>query len=385
MWPEFEADEIAAVGRVLESGRVNYWTGEEGRAFEAECAARFGARYGVALANGTLALDLALRVSGITAGDEVIVTPRSFVASVSTVALCGARPVFADVDRESQNVTERTIEPLITSRTRAILPVHLGGWPCDMPAIMDLAEANGLVVIEDCAQAHGAEFRGAPVGSFGHLAAFSFCQDKIMTTAGEGGLLITDDAGLFDKAASFKDHGKNLSKLGSPSANGAFRYIHDQLGSNYRMTEVQAAVGRVQLGKLAHWLATRRNNAAYWNEALADLAGIRLTIPPDHIAHAYYKYYAFIEPEAFKSGWDRDRLLQELRNAGVICFSGSCPEIYLEKAFANVPGAQSADRLPAARELGNTSLMFLSDPTISTDQIAGWANTVRRLVSAAVR
>ncbi|WP_278389154.1 DegT/DnrJ/EryC1/StrS family aminotransferase, partial [Idiomarina abyssalis] len=180
-WPSFTAEEAKAVQDVVLSNRVNYWTGTECREFEKEFAAWADASYAVALGNGTLALDVALKALGVSAGDEVIVTPRTFIASISTVVNAGATPVFADIDRDSQNIEAHTIAPVITSRTKAIIVVHLAGRPAEMDAIMDLAGKHGLYVIEDCAQAHGARYKGCSVGSIGHIGAWSFCQDKIMT------------------------------------------------------------------------------------------------------------------------------------------------------------------------------------------------------------
>ena len=379
VWPVFDEEQQAAVQRVLESGRVNYWTGPEGRAFEAEFAARFGARHAIALGNGTLALDLALRAVGVTAGDEVIVTPRSFMASASCVALLGATPVFVDVHPDSQNMTLAGVEQALTPRTKAILPVHLAGWPCDMDGIMALADRHGLAVIEDCAQAHGAAINGQSVGSFGTAAAYSFCQDKIMTTGGEGGMLLTDSEAVYRWAWAFKDHGKSSAKMNAGNGSREFRYVHDSIGSNYRMTEMQAAIGRVQLRRLDNWLEIRHRNAGLWRESLADLAALRLPQPGPGVKHAYYKFYAFLVPEALRPDWSRARILQEANDAGVACFSGSCPEIYRETAFADDDRAP----LPVAKRLGETSLMLLVDPTLDENRIRVDAEKLRAVIDRA--
>jgi dTDP-4-amino-4,6-dideoxygalactose transaminase len=275
-WPRFDEDEIAAAERVLRSGRTNYWTGTECKGFEEEFAAYHGVEHAVALANGTLALELALRILGVGPGDEVIVTPRSFFASASCVMQVGARPVFADVDRDSQNISAKSIKEKITAKTRAILPVHLAGWPCDMPAIMDLATEHGLVVVEDCAQAHGARINGKPVGSFGDAAAFSFCQDKIMSTAGEGGMLLTKESGAWQKAWEFRDHGKSLSRVFADDHPIGFRWLHESFGSNWRLTEIQGAIGRIQLKKLDGWVESRRLNAAHLRDGLSSIPLLRI-------------------------------------------------------------------------------------------------------------
>jgi dTDP-4-amino-4,6-dideoxygalactose transaminase len=335
-WPFFADDEIDAVQKVLQSGKVNYWTGEECRDFEKEFAEYVGVKHAIALANGTLALELALKAYGIGEGDEVIVTSRTFIASASCAVMCGATPVCADVDSVSQNITAETIADKITARTKAIICVHLAGWPCDMDAIMQLAQKHNLIVIEDCAQAHGAKYKEQPVGSIGHIAAFSFCQDKIMTTGGEGGMLVTNDEEIYKKCWAFKDHGKSYDAVYNRQHPPGFRWLHESFGTNWRLTEMQAAIGRCQLKKLDEWVEKRRKNAQVLNEAFADEKALRLTIPGPDIFHSYYKYYVFVRPEMLKDGWDRDRIMAEINEAGVPCYSGSCSEIYLEKAFVSL-------------------------------------------------
>jgi dTDP-4-amino-4,6-dideoxygalactose transaminase len=381
-WPTFTQDEVEAATAVLRSGRVSAWTGEECRQFEAEFAARCGTRYAVAVANGTLALELALRALGIGAGDQVVVTPRSFIASASCVVAAGATPVFADVDPVTQNITRETVEPVLNPRVRAVICVHLAGWPCAMDAMMEMAAAHRLSLIEDCAQAHGAAHRGRPVGSLGHVAAFSFCQDKIITTAGEGGMLVTNDPAIWARAWSYKDHGKDWDAVHHRSHPPGFRWLHDSFGSNWRLTEIQAAVGRVQLRKLEEWSAARRRNAAVLDCVLADIPAVRLTIPDSDIRHAYYKYYAFVRPERLRVGWDRDRIMAAINAAGVPCYAGSCSEMYLEKAFDRT-AHRPVPRLPVARQLGETSLMFLVDPTWNGDRMDSAAATIRQVVLAA--
>ena len=380
-WPHFEVDEIEAASAVLRSGKVNYWTGEEGRQFEFEFAEFCRTKHAVCLANGTLALELALQAMGIGAGDEVITTSRTFIASASCVVMRGARPVCVDVDRDSQNITARTIQHAITPRTKAIIAVHLAGWPCDMDPILALAAEHKLKVIEDCAQAQGATYKGRPVGSMGDAAAFSFCQDKIMTTAGEGGMLATNDSALWERAWSFKDHGKNYHTVRQPKHAAGFRWLHDSFGTNWRMTEVQSAIGRIALRKLPGWIQMRRANAAVLTEAFSQTDALRLTPPDQDIEHAYYKYYLFVRPERLRRNWNRDRIMAAISERGVPCFSGSCSEIYLEKAF---PTDWRPDcRFPVAKELGETSLMFLVHPTLSTSDMQEIANVVTDVINEA--
>ncbi|HEX8620999.1 MAG TPA: DegT/DnrJ/EryC1/StrS aminotransferase family protein [Allosphingosinicella sp.] len=374
-WPFYDEDEIEAVASVLRSGKVNQWTGGDVFAFQRALEARFQGGHGIALANGSLALELALRAFGIGPGDEVIVTPRTFVASAFCAMLVGATPVFADVDPESGNITGETVARVLTDRTRAIIPVHLAGWPADMEPIMALARERGIKVIEDCAQAVGAEIDGRTIGSFGDSAAFSFCQDKIISTGGEGGYTSFQDRDAWDWAWSFKDHGKNHSKRFAPDPKPGFVWLHDSVGTNWRMPGPLAAIGLVQLGKLDGWVETRRRNAAIWTEALAGVSGLEVPAPRDGVRHAYYKHYAYLGdvPEAEEL---RDRILARAGEAQLKIFSGSCSEVYLEQAF---DGLERPD-LPVARSLGKRSLMFEVHPTLRPDLLELRAESLARIV-----
>lgn len=383
-WPSFTQEEADAVSQVLLSNKVNYWTGTECRNFEKEFAAWAGTDYAVALTNGTLALDVALQAMGIGEGDEVIVTPRSFIASVSTVVNAGAMPVFADVDNNTGNISATTIAPRITHKTKAIICVHLAGWPCDMDEIMALAKQHNLWVIEDCAQAHGAKYKGKPVGSIGHVGAWSFCQDKIMTTGGEGGMVTTNDKALWQKMWEYKDHGKNYDSIYHKQHPPGFRWLHDSFGTNWRMMEMQAVIGRIQLKKMAEWTKIRTQNAKILREVLTQFAGEQqfLRIPDIEFhqvmggdsVHAYYKYYVYVRPENLPENINRDSILNVLNEKKIPCFSGSCSEIYLEKAFDNHPSRPNA-RLTVAKELGETSLMFLIHPTLTITEMQTIATT----------
>ena len=349
----------------MRSGKVNYWTGDQGKLFEKEFADYIGVKYAIALANGTLALELALNVLGITHGDEVIVPSRTFIGTASAVVTRGAKPVVADVDRVSGNVSVETIDKVRTNSTKAIIVVHLAGWPCDMSSIMSYAKQHDLLVIEDCAQAHGASYEGRKIGSFGDAAAFSFCQDKIMTTCGEGGMVLFKEKDKWSKAWSFKDHGKNFDAVYNNTHPPGFRWLIDTFGSNYRMTEIQSGVGRLQLKKLDDWVAIRQSNAEILDSCFSTFSLLRQATPSDNTVHARYKYYTYINPLKLKHSYSRDRVIDEFNKLGVPCFSGSCPEIYLEQAFKNA-NFGPINRLPSAKELGETSLMFLIDPTFST-------------------
>jgi dTDP-4-amino-4,6-dideoxygalactose transaminase len=381
-WPAFGADERAAVDAVLASGHVNYWTGRECRLFEREYAAHVGVAHAIALMNGSVALELALRTWGIGPGDDVVVSPRSFIASTSCAVLQGARPVFADVDLNSGNITAETIESVLTPRTRAVIPVHLSGWPCDMHPIMALAEQHKIKVLEDCAQAQGARYRGTPVGAFGHAAGVSFCQDKILTTGGEGGMLVTSNEVLWEHAWSFKDHGKTWHAVHERQHGPGFRWVHDRFGTNWRMTELQAAIGRVQLTKLAPWVETRRRHAAILTERLARLSALRVPTAPPDVYHSYYKFYVYVRQEALRSGWTRDRIVSAITERGAACFAGSCSEIYRERAFDGT-GWRPVSPLTTAHTLGETSLMFLVHPTLSEDYLHQVCDVTEDVISRA--
>lgn len=396
-WPAFSEEEAQAVARVLVSNQVNYWTGEECRAFEEEFALWCGVAHAVSLFNGTVALEAALHALEVGPGDEVVVTPRSFMASASCVVSVGAVPVFADVDRESGNLTAETIRAVLSPRTKAVICVHLGGWPCDMDPILELAAEHGLMVIEDCAQAHGAEYKGRRVGSMGHVAAWSFCQDKIMTTGGEGGMVTTNDPALWRRMWAMKDHGKTWEAVYERSHPPGFRWLHEGFGTNWRMTEMQAALGRIQLRRMAEWNAQRAAHAAALTRALEPHAGpdgpvriprtrCRGCAPEgngcDKCRHAWYKYYTYVRPENLAPGWTRDRVQEEINGRGVPCYQGSCSEIYLEKAFEGT-GWRPKERLPVARELGETSLMFLVHPTLREEDLARMSNVVNQVLDAA--
>ena len=367
-WPLFTQEEANAVSRVLLSNKVNYWTGDECRQFEKEFAVWSNSEYAVALGNGTLALDVAFKALNIADRDEVIITSRTFIASISSIVNSGATPIFADVDLDSQNITPETIRSVITNKTKAIVCVHLAGWPCDMDEIMIIANEYDLYVIEDCAQAHGAKYKGKPVGSIGDIGCWSFCQDKIMTTGGEGGMVTTNDEFLWRNIWAYKDHGKSYQAVYERGRSKGFQWVHESFGTNFRMTEMQAAIGRLQLNKMIDWHTKRINNAIkIWNTA-NNCKGLRVPIIPDYIEHAAYKCYVFVELKELKDGWSRDRIIDKINTLGVPCYSGSCSEVYLEKAFDNT-GFRPKERLPNARELGEVSLMFLVHPSLTEDEI----------------
>ena len=395
-WPQFSREEADAVHRLLLSNRVNYWTGEETRTFENEFATWCGTRHAIALANGTLALDIALKALEIGPGDEVVVTPRTFIASVSCVVNAGATPVFADVDADSGNISAATIARVLTPRTKAVICVHLAGWPCDMDPIMSLADEHGLKIIEDCAQAHGARYKGRSVGSIGHVGAWSFCQDKVMTTGGEGGMVTTNDESLWRAMWAYKDHGKSYEAVYERQHPPGYRWLHESFGTNGRMIELQAVIGRIQLKRMTEWTAQRTRNSLAILKACQAFSSIRVpqfscsscdgscmfSAKTNGCTHAYYKCYVYIEPNALAAGWNRDRIVDEINLLGVPCYQGSCSEVYLEKAFDNT-GWRPPERLPVARRLGETSLMFLVHPTLTDADIQKTCKVIQQVLSRA--
>ena len=381
-WPSFTLEEADAVRKVLLSNKVNYWTGNECREFEKEFAIWSNSKYAIALGNGTLALDNALRALNIGADNEVIVTSRTYIASVTSIVNAGAIPIFADIDLNSQNITHESIKPLITSKTKAIVCVHLAGWPCEMNEIMDLANKFNLNVIEDCSQAHGAKYKGKPVGSIGNIGCWSFCQDKIMTTGGEGGMVTTNDKSLWNKMWSYKDHGKSYEAVYEKKHPDGFRWLNESFGTNWRMTEMQGVIGRIQLKRMASWRTRRITNANKIWKTVRKCKGLRVPTIPKYIEHAAYKCYVFVELMELKIGWSRDKVIKEINLLGVPCQSGSCPEVYLEKAFDNT-GFRPKERSANAEELGKTSLMFLVHPSLTEDEIQHTCDVITTVMKLA--
>ncbi len=394
-WPSFSEEESHAVTQVLLSNRVNYWTGVQAREFEKEFAAWTGVPHAVALANGTLALDIALKALGVGPGDEVVVTPRTFIASVSCVVNAGAVPVFADVEPDSGNISAATIAKVLTPKTKAVICVHLAGWPCDMDPIMALSNTHGFKVIEDCAQAHGARYKGRSVGSIGHVGAWSFCQDKIMSTAGEGGMVTTNDETLWRHMWSFKDHGKSYEAVYEREHPPGFRWLHESFGTNWRMLEIQAAVGRIQLKRMPQWQTQRAANAQAIAHTCAQFSALRVPTfqcsaqscinacaAQAGCVHANYKFYVYADPSHLHEGWSRDSIIDAISAEGVPCYQGSCSEVYLEKAFEGT-NWRPAQRLPNAQQLGESALMFLVHPTLTPSEIQTTCDAIAHVMQQA--
>ena len=380
-WPRFGPEEIEAVTEVLKSGKVNYWTGDYIQKFEAEFSRFTRAEFSLAVMNGSVALDLAMEVLGVSCGDEVIVPCRTYYASAGCIVRAGATPVFVDVDRETQNLSIESIEEAVTSRTKAIICVHLAGWPCDMVEIVEFARRRGLFVVEDCAQAHGATIGGRSVGTFGDLGCWSFCQDKIISTGGEGGMVTTNSAEYAAKLWCLRDHGKNQLRTLEQRvtlADGRYKYLHDEVGSNFRMSGIQAVIGTIQLKALRQVQMIRYRNARLIWSSLQELDLIRTPSEfsldrfseSGDLRHAAYKCYFF-----FEAGQEfRDRMMKLLIERGVPCGQGACPELYRERAFL---GRSSANgNFEGARSLSSSAIALLCDNTVTNTLIKTWTEHV---------
>ena len=367
-WPVHSATEIEIVGRILARSVTNSVFGSEARSFESEFAGAVGCDHGVCVANGTLALEILLEACGIGAGDEVIVPARTFLATASAVVRRGGIPVFCDVDPYTGNIDPTAASRLITVNTRALLCVHLNGLPCDMDALGDLARTHGLLLLEDCAQAHGASVGERPAGSFGDGAAWSFCYDKIISTGGEGGMITTTNTDLAKAAASLINHGEG----GEPRHEDGFVWKRDRIGTNARLTEMQAAIGRAQLRQLPGWIAKRNRNAAVLVDAIKELPGVHLNEPGDGVVHARYRF-------EFHFDGARDRLLGDLNAYGIKAGIGPCPEIYREGALADTDAVPAA-RLPAAMAYGRTSVALPVHPSLEPADMAWMADRLRQAI-----
>ena len=383
-WPFFEDDEVDAASSVLREGKVNYWTGNEGTTFEKEFKEYVGSNHAVAVSNGTVALELALYGLQIGNGDEVIVPCRTYIATASCVVARGGTPVVADIDQDTGLVTRETVEAVWTPKTRAIIVVHVGGWPCEMDPILEFAKEKNLKVIEDCAQSHGATYKGRQTGSIGDVGCFSFCQEKIMTSGGEGGMVCTNDEKVWKLMWSYKDIGRDYDAVFNSTHPPGFRWLTYTFGTNFRMTEMQAAIGRIQLRKLDSWVNKRRRLGALIEKKMAQIKHVKFPVAPDHIKPAYYKFYCFLDLQALNSGWTRQRICDETQKRGGIVMSGSCCEIYREKCFTEELMPKHGS-LPGASLLGENSLMMVCHPTLSAVEVEQNTDIVIQVLKEALK
>ena len=392
-WPVFWDDEKQAVQAVLDSGHVNYWTGELGRRFQAEFAARMGVNDAIAVNSGTSALHVAMAAAGVGPGDEVIVPARSFIATASAVTNQFAVPVFADIDPDTHTISVDSVAERITSRTAAVIPVHLAGLPADMDALLGLARERGLAIVEDCAQAHGATYRGKNVGSLGTVNAWSFCQDKIFTTGGEGGMVGTNDAAAAEVARSFRDHGFHEAERRSALARGALnQYTHHRVGYNYRMTEMQSAIGLKALARLDWHLQRRRENAHYLTAGLRDLDEVLSPAPENpESEHAFYCYYVTLNLTQLTCS--RDEFVRAVQAEGVRAARGTSAELYREPVYQGRVGYGNTHHpfdsvdyaqvdCPNAKDIGQRSFRLEVFPTLQEEDLDDVLDAIRKVVAA---
>ncbi len=376
----YTSKQIKKVSMVLKNNKTNYWTGKECKKFEVEFSKYIGNKYSVAVSNGSVALEIALRVLELKKGDRVIVTPRSFIISASIVLNLGLRPIFADVDHNG-NLSIEGIKKVYKNSVKAIIIVHLNGLSCDLDPILKFVKKNKTFLIEDCSQAHGAIYKGKQVGSYGDISTWSFCQDKIISTGGEGGMISTNNKRLFLKSWSLKEHGKNYNHVFFKKHKTNFKWLHDNLGSNYRMTEMQASIGREQLSILDKTINKRNLVANLYIKGLEIyFEKFRLLYKPNFkhkscsikfsekscnkCVNAFYRLNFYIKNKKIK----QLKLIQDLIKYKVECGVGSCPEIYREKIFQKLK-AYPKKRLTNAKLLGERSIMFPINPYKSIKKI----------------
>jgi len=369
----YNQKQIELVSKVLKDNKTNYWTGKECKKFEKEFSNYHNVKYSITVSNGSVALEIALKALGLKKYDKIIVTPRSFVISASCVLNLGLRPIFSDVD-DNGNLHINGIKKVYNKNIKAIIIVHLNGLACDLDPILSFVKKNKIYLIEDCSQAHGAIYKYKKVGSFGDISTWSFCQDKIISTGGEGGMISTNNKKLFLKSWSLKDHGKNYESVLYKKNKTGFRWLHDGLGSNYRMTEMQAVIGREQLKSLDNQINKRNLIANLYINGLKNYY-LKYDLlkkpdfkcqqcPTEHVKtscklckHAFYRLNLFIN----KKKINQIKLIKQLNKNKINCIVGVCPEIYMEKVF-NKFDFKKSNRLSNAKYLGETSLVFTINP-----------------------
>jgi dTDP-4-amino-4,6-dideoxygalactose transaminase len=333
-WPKFDEKAIQAVNEVLRSGKVNYWTGPKGMEFERKYAEWQGSKFAISTSNGTSALHVAITALGIGPGDEVIVPSYTFIASSFAIVQAGAIPRFADVNIDDHCISLESAEKLLNERTKAIMPVHLYGNVCDMDKIADFAKKYNLFVIEDNAEAFGGAYKGKKTGTLGDIAACSFCQNKTFTTGGEGGMVTTDNEELAWRCRSFRDHGYNVKeRLSLLELEQKLPYVHDMVGWNYRMTEMQSAIGLVELERMDTWnMPNRRRNAHIIMEILKDFPQVKyMPIDTEERQNGWYVMAFSLDIENMTC--DIKQFVDAAGAEGVVCWKVFWPQCHTEKAY----------------------------------------------------
>ena len=388
----YSSKQLSKVVSVLKRNKTNYWTGSECKKFEKEFSDFHNINYSIAVSNGSVALEIALKSLNLKNNDSVIVSPRSFIISASCTLNLGLNPIFADIDQNG-NLDIDSIKKVYNSSVKAIILVHLNGLPCDMDPIMNFVKKQNIILIEDCSQAHGAIYKNKMIGSFGNISTWSFCQDKIISTGGEGGMISTNSKNLYLKMWSLKDHGKNFNKVFKKKYKQGFKWLHDDLGSNYRMTEIQAAIGREQLKSLKKQIKKRNFIANLYLNSLKDYyRKFNLIIEPNfkcktcpiknkkkmcnQCKHSFYRLNFFLNINKIK----RDQLICQLNNQKINCGVGSCPEIYREKVFKKYNHAPK-NRLQNAKFLGEKSITFPINPYKLISKIKLEINLIKKTLN----
>ena len=391
-YPYFNQNILNSVQKVLKSGRVNYWTGNECKEFEQEFSKYVKNKYSLTVSNGSVALEIALKALNLKKKDQIIVSPRSFIISASCVLNLGLKPVFADVD-DNGNLSIKGIKKAYNKNIKAIILVHLNGLSCDLDPILKFVKKKKFFLIEDCSQAHGAVYKNKKVGSFGHVSTWSFCQDKIISTGGEGGMISTNNRRLWLKLWSLKDHGKNYKSVFGKKHKTGFKWLHNDFGSNYRMTEMQAVIGREQLKSLDKQIKKRNLIANLYLNGLKDyyskhdilkkpdfkfatFASKQNLKKSNYNVHAFYRLNLYINKDKI----NQNELIQQLNKNKINCGVGSCPEIYREKIFMKSK-FYPKKRLLNAKLLGETSIMFPINPNTSIKKVKLEINSIKKILN----
>jgi perosamine synthetase len=380
-WPDYGEEEIQAAVQVLRSGNLARQSGSKVSQFEQAFADRFQVKHAVAVSSGTAAIHVAIAALGIGPGDDVINTPHCFIGTATPVVHAGAVPVFADIDSDTFNIDPDSIEKWITPDTRAIIPVHLNGLPADMQRILDIARRRDLHVIEDAAQAHGALYHGKPVGSIGVMGCFSFWEDKLITTAGEGGMVVTDDDRLAVRARRFQHHGEE--RLDGDYYQQERLYRHEDLGYNYRMTEIQGAIGLIQLGRLDEYITRRRIIAHRLTLHLREIEGILPPYEPSDVVHVYYKYVIKLDRRVIDT--PASEFVAALRAEGIHCARRYPTPLHRQPVFVEHRGfggtpapfeppwyhgqTSYTDTRPVAERLPNDLVTITMRPSYSNEDV----------------
>ena len=375
-WPIYDEQMLVGINKIIKKGQVNYLFGKWGKEFENLFSKYHKVSYSIAVSNGTVGLELALAALELNNNDEVLVTPRSYYSSASCIIRNNLKPVFVDIDLNTQNILVDDIKKKITKKTKCIICVHLGGLPCEMNEIMKIAKHNKIKVIEDCSQAHGAMLDGKLAGSFGDIAVWSFCNDKIISTLGEGGMISTSNKNLYNKLWSLKDIGKNIKKYYENNKKKiGFQWLHDSIGTNARLTEIQSYAGYYQLKKLSYVVKKRNENATFLKTELSKLNIFSFLNYSPNYYNAYYRFNFLFNPKYQTNKLSRNILLKEL-GPRIDIREGSCPEIYNEKYFK----MNYSFFCPNANYIGKYALSLQVDQTIKRESLSNTINILKNFI-----